>query len=55
MENRIEQTKNAITQTIINGIWKSILTQTNDKEGRMHIIKEVYEGEELREREELIF
>lgn len=55
MESKIEKTPNAIISTVINGIWKSILTQTNDKEGKMHIIREVFEGEELREREEHIF
>lgn len=55
MESKIEQTENAIIQTVINGIWKSILNQTNDKEGHMHITKEVFEGEELRERTEYIF
>ena len=54
MENKIEQAENAIIQTVINGTWKSILTQTSDKEGHMQIIREVFEGKELRERTEYI-
>lgn len=55
MKNKIEQTENAIINTIINGIWRSVLTQTIDKERHMHIIHEVFKGKKLIKREERIF
>ena len=54
MENKIEQIPNAIINTIIDGIWKSIFTQTVDKEGRQHFILEKFENEQLIERIEKI-
>jgi len=53
-ESKIEQTQNAIIHTIINGIWKSIVTQTFDTDGKIHIIHEVFKNEELQERTERI-
>lgn len=54
MESKVEQTQNAIIHTIINGIWKSIVTQTFDTDGKIHIIHEVLKNEELQERTERI-
>lgn len=54
MESKIGQKSNAIIHTIVNGIWKSVVTQTFDDDGKIHIIHEVFKNEKLQERTERI-
>lgn len=48
MENEIIQTPTSIIQTFINGNWKKEIIQTIDEDGRVHIIKKVSNGTEIK-------
>lgn len=53
-ESNIKQTPTSIIQTFINGDWKSTIIQTIDNDGEIHIVREITNGEELKEKTEVI-